>query len=228
MGTDGTSARGHPAGGATTRIVYGLAILGLTVGAAACGGGERQDENEQEKDFPVDAVPRFPLEQRLAQTADLQLEVENIGEETIPNLAVTIFVDEGADGPFSVRLEQSGLSSPSRPVWILEDGYPKEVTPATDPDELDDEPPGGATVAQTNTFAFGPIGPGESKRIVWRVTAVREGTYTIHYQLAGGVDGRARAVTADGKPFRGERVVTVTDKPPKARVNDAGQVETLD
>jgi hypothetical protein len=201
--------------------------MSLILGITACGGGERQDADEPDKDFPVDAQARFPLEQRLAQTADLSIEVENTGQETIPDLAVTVFVDNGADGPFSVRLDQPNVSDPNRPVWILEDGYPKPLAPGVARSELDDEPPGGATVAQTNTFAFGPVAAGETKTLVWRVTPVRAGTYTVHYELAAGVNGRSRAVTPDGQPFEGQRVVTITDKPPQTRVNDAGQVETV-
>jgi hypothetical protein len=205
-------------------IAAGLTALGLILAAAGCGSGERQDVDEPTGDFPVDARARFPLEQRLAQTEDFQLEVENVGEETIPDLAVTVFLDDGADGPFSIRLEAPNLSDPTRPVWILEDGYPKVLNPGTARKDLDAEPPGGATVAQTNTFAFGAVAPGDSKTIIWRVTPVRAGTYTVHYELAGGVDGKARAVTPDGKPFEGQRVVTITKKPPQTRVDDSGRV----
>jgi hypothetical protein len=225
LGREGTSAVRWAPGG--RGIATGLAALSLVAGTAGCGSGERQDADEESADFPVDARARFALEQRLAETADFQLEVENVGQETIPDLAVTVFVDNGADGPFSVRLEQPNVSDPNRPVWILEEGYPKVLTPGTDRKDLDDEPPGGATVAQTNTFAFGPVGPGESKTIVWRVTPVRAGTYTVHYELAGSVTGKARAVTPDGKPFEGQRVVTISDKPPQSRVTDAGEVETV-
>ena len=67
--------------------------------------------------------------------------------------------------------------------------------------------------------------PGESKDIVWRVTPVQAGTYTVHYELAAGLNGKAKAVTRDGGPVEGEFVVTITDKPPQARVNSAGEVE---
>ena len=44
---------------------------------------------------------------------------------------------------------------------------------------------------------------GESKDIVWRVTPVRAGTYTVHYEVAAGLQGKAKAVTADGEPGEG-------------------------
>ena len=61
------------------------------------------------------------------------------------------------------------------------------------------------------------------KDIVWRVTPVKAGTYTVHYQLAAGLNGKAKAVTDDGSPVKGEFVVTISDKPPRASVDDERQ-----
>jgi hypothetical protein len=200
----------------------------IVVGLAGCGSdGERQDVDEPEGQFPVEVrSAKFPTEQRLAETSDLRLVIENAGDQTVPELAVTIWTgDEKASEPFSVRSDQPGLADPNRPVWILEQDYPKLVEADVSLTELDKAPPAGASAAQTDTFAFGPLEAGESKDIVWRVTPVIAGTYTVHYELAAGLTGKARAVTEDGVfPVEGEFVVTITDKPPRARVNDAGQV----
>ncbi len=181
------------------RRALGVFAAVCAVGVAGCGGGERQDEDEPEGDFPVEVVAaEFPPKQRLAQTSELTLTIANAGEETIPDLALTVFteanddaagddavtdegdadtgsasatdaegeeqlgeqVDEalqeeleqdgtsaeggegsdgsedaggsgapesgsGAEGSFYVRSEQEGLAVPSRPVWILEQGYPR-------------------------------------------------------------------------------------------------------
>ena len=129
-----------------------------------------------------------------------------------------------AGGSFSVRSDQPGLADPNRPVWILESGFPKLASHGETRAELDAAPSAGAEAAQTDTFSFGPLEPGESKDIVWRVTPVVAGTYTVHYELAAGLNGNAKAVTADGGPVKGEFVVTVSGKPPAARVDDAGNV----
>jgi len=224
-----TATSAHPPpmfGGPRARVASLAAIAILASGASACGDdAERQDANEPSGEFPVEvASAKFPTEQRLAQTSDLSLEIENTGSEDVPELAVTIFTgDEPASGSFSVPSQQPGLADPNRPVWILENGFPKLAT--SESEDLDEAPPGGAEVAQTNTFAFGPLAPGDSKEIVWRLTPVQAGTYTVHYELAAGLTGKARAVTDDGSPVEGEFVVTITDKPPRARVNDAGEVE---
>ena len=88
---------------------------------------------------------KFPTDQRLAQTSDLRLEIENTGSEQVPNLAVTIWTgDEKAGGSFSVRSDQPGLADPNRPVWILENGFPKLVDDRarTSPSSTGARPPG--------------------------------------------------------------------------------------
>jgi hypothetical protein len=193
--------------------------LGALLLSACGGGGERQDANEPEAEFPLEvATAKFPNRQRLAETTDLRLGVENTGDETIPDLAVTIFIEDGAQGSFSIRLDQPGLANPNRPVWVLEDKYPRL---AGEPRPAGSSP---ADVAATNTYAFGALEPGDTREMIWKVTPVRGGTYTVNYEIAAGLHGKAQAVTADGPP-RGKFVVTISTKPPKATVNDAGKVE---
>jgi hypothetical protein len=207
-----------------------VAACASAIALSACGGGgERQDADEPEGEFPVEVTDaKFPNRQRLAETTDLRLGVENTGSEEIPDLAVTISIEDGGggavssgasgQGSFSVRSDQPGLANPNRPVWVLEDKYPRIVG---EPAPLGSSP--GAT-AQTNTFAFGPLPPGDTREMVWRVTPVQGGTYTIGYEIAAGQQGKARAVTDDGSDVTGEFVVTISTKPPQARVNDAGKV----
>ena len=192
------------------------------------GSGERQDTGEPSGKFPVEVTTaRFPVNQRLAEKSYLELGVQNTGDEQIPDLAVTICIDPcNADGPFSLRSEQTGLSNPNRPVWILEQDYPKEVTAATDRSELDELPTAGAEAAQTNTFSFGALAPGDEVNAVWELTPVQADTYTLTYEIAAGLTGDARAVTAGGEAPGGEFVVTISDKPPEARVTPQGEVVT--
>ncbi|MGZ8621843.1 MAG: hypothetical protein ACXWW8_04570, partial [Solirubrobacterales bacterium] len=84
------------------RLGVGLIVAVCSVGLAACGGGERQDEDEVEGEFPVEITgAEFPAKQSLAIQTELLLSVENIGEETISDLAVTVFTvadpDESVD-----------------------------------------------------------------------------------------------------------------------------------
>jgi len=217
-----------------------LGVL-LAAGVASCGGS-RQDATEPEGDFPVSIVSAdFPSKQQLAQNTNLTLSVANTGDKEIPNLAITIFTTSNAStdeetttttgttgtttgtteelptaqGSFSVRSEQEGLAIPFRPVWILEEGFPKLEGQTA---------PAGAEAAQTDTYAFGPLAANETRSMVWNVTPVQGGTYTVHYRVAAGLQGNAKAVTADGSVPEGEFVVRISNAPPQTRVDDSGKV----
>jgi hypothetical protein len=218
-----------------------LAAVLAAVVVASCGG-ERQDANEPEGDFPVQIVSaNFPSKQKLAENTNLTLSVENTGDKAIPDLAITIFTSSDAStseptssstgttstgtgttqelptvqGSFSVRSEQQGLAIPFRPVWILEEGFPKLAGQTAS---------AGAEAAQTDTFSFGTLAANQTRAMVWNVTPVQAGTYTVHYRVAAGLQGKAKAVTGDGSVPEGEFVVRISSAPPQTRVNDAGQV----
>jgi hypothetical protein len=211
-----------------------VAVLAAALGLSACGGGQRQDVTEPSGNFPVQvSKSSFPTRQDLAQTSDLELAIKNTGDQTIPNLAVTIYTGDikagvtatgSGQGSFNIRLNDPSLADPNRPVWILENGYPKLLAPGVTTKNLNNAPSAGAEAAQTDTFQFGAVNPGASKTAVWRVTPVHAGTYTVHYQVAAGLEGKAKAVTRDGSPVKGEFVVTIAQKPPQTCVNGAGQV----
>jgi hypothetical protein len=233
------------AGPLRVRVGLGIGVLVAlsAVGISACGGGSRQDANEPSGNFPVQIVSAdFPSKQQLAQNTNLTLSVANTGDKTIPDLAITIFTTSNAStgqsgttttgatstgtstsakelptsqGSFSVRSEQQGLAIPFRPVWILEEGFPKLAGQTAS---------AGAQAAQTDTFSFGSLAPNQTRQIVWNVTPVQAGTYTVHYRVAAGLQGKARAVTGDGSVPEGEFVVRISSSPPQTRVNNAGQV----
>jgi hypothetical protein len=227
------------------QLGMGFVVALSSIAVAACGG-ERQDADEPEGEFPVDIVnASFASKQRLAETSDLTMSVANTGDEAIPDLAITIWTDaeaapgavtDGTDttgtetgesgtateesgptaaGSFSVISQQPDLAIPSRPVWILEEGYPKLAGQTES---------AGAEAAQTDTFSFGALEPNETREIVWRVTPVQPGTYTVHYRIAAGLQGKAVAVTDDGSVPEGEFVVVISDVPPQTRVDDSGNV----
>ena len=231
LGERGKNARGSR-DRANLRIAIALALSGAVVLLPACGGSEseRQDASEPAGEYPVEVTKaKFPTRQRLAEQSDLELAIENIGDEQIPDLAVTICLDScEADGPFSLRSDQSGLANPNRPVWILEEDYPKLTAPSISAKELDKEPTAGAEAAQTNTFSFGAVAPGDEVSAVWRVTPVQGGTYTVNYEIAAGLTGKAKAITADGSSAEGSFVVTISTKPPKATVEPDGSIKIED
>jgi hypothetical protein len=219
---------------ARKRVGIGLAAALLAVGVASCGGGERQDADEPEGDFPVQIVSaNFPSKQKLAQNTNLTLSVANTGDQAIPDLAITIFTSSDAStsesgssgslpeaqGSFSVRSEQEGLAIPFRPVWILESGFPKLAGQTAS---------AGAEAAQTDTFSFGSLAANQTREMVWNVTPVQAGTYRVHYRVAAGLQGKAKAVTADGSVPEGEFVVRISSAPPQTRVDNAGRVVPIE
>jgi hypothetical protein len=237
LGESGTTAGGQRLRGAEAAVATGLAILIAALGLAACGGGgESQDANEPSANFPVQvSKASFPARQLLANSADLRLEIKNVGHQTIPDLAVTIHTGKikagltatgSGQGSFNIRLNNPNLANPNRPVWILENHYPKLLAPGAKVQDLHSAPSAGAEAAQTDTFQFGPVPPGQSKDIFWRVAAVRAGTYPVHYDVAAGLEGNAKAVTPAGGKVRGGFMVTIASKVPRTCVTGAGQVVT--
>lgn len=202
------------------------ALLTLMVMAAGCGsGGERQDANEPDGEYPVDVVQaKLPEKQNLAETSNLVLEVQNSGTETIPDLSVTINTrvsdltpeEAGiANGSFSIRVDREDVAVQTRPVWILNEDWPKLDGSKTS---------AGAQRAQTNTYSFGELPPGQTATMTWNLNAVETGDYTVSWVVAAGLSGKAEAVDAVGGPVQGEIAVEIIGKPAKLRVDGKGNV----
>jgi hypothetical protein len=183
-----------------------IALAGLA--AAGCGS-ERQDADEPEGEFALEVVDAsFPARQSTAQAATMRLAVRNTDDRELPNLAVTI-ATAGEDGgdparAFAVAAKDSRLADRNQPVWIVDRG-----------------PEGGETAA-TNTWAVGPMFPGQTRELEWRLTAVRPGTYTVNYRVSPGLYGKA--VPANGQRTTGAFPVEISDEPVPARVNANGEV----
>jgi hypothetical protein len=182
---------------------------GLRAGAAGCGGGERQDADEPRGEYKVEVVrASFPRNQSVAQRSTLAIEVRNAGERTAPNVALTVKTRSRRPGDalsaFGQAVDDPRFADPERPVWIVDAG------------------PSGADSAYTNTWALGRLAPDQSKTFSFRVTAVEPGTYRVGYEVAPGLDGRARL--AAGSRASGWLRVSIGDAPAEARVGDDGEV----
>jgi hypothetical protein len=173
----------------------------LALGVAGCGGGTRQDADEPSGTFRVDVVrASFPAKQRLATSEAFVITVRNAGRHAVPNVAVTV-------DSFQARSDQPGLADPSRAVWIVDQG------------------PRGGETAYVDTWSLGRLEPGRTRRFVWRVTAVQAGTHTVTWQVAAGLNGKAKAVLAGNRAPEGSFTVDISDRPARSRVNpDTGAV----
>jgi len=190
-----------------------LAFAGL-VALAGCGGGERQDEDEPEGDFAVEVVDAsFPEDQKLAKSSNLVITVRNAGEETIPNIAVTV------DG-FNFRKDDPDLADPERPQFVM-NGVPREIGGFP---EAKDASPLGCDTAYVNTWACGPLRAGRERTFRWSVTAVEAGDFDVSWRVAAGLDGKANAVgEGGGEAPTGSFTGTVSDAAPDVRVADDGE-----
>ena len=194
--------------------------VGLTV--AACGSGPRQDASEPKANFPVTvSQATFPTSQQLAENTHLVITVRNAGNRVIPNIAVTLINPQtgtAAQAFATLLAAQPGLASRSRPVWII------NQAPGPCLYSCQQGGPGGAATAYSNTWALGRLKPGETAKFDWAVTAVKSGTYTVDYQVAAGLNGKAKAVANGNQPVKGSFTVKIATKPRQAYVNNNGQI----
>jgi hypothetical protein len=195
-----------------------LAAVAVAMLLAACGESSSDKEPAGNYEVGVTAAS-FPSLQRLGQTSLLKLSFKNEGENELPNLVVyfSLAGKTGADSslPFGIFEKQAGLANPTRPVWVLAEHFPK-LAGSTEK--------GGATTSDPKTFAFGPLKAGQSRSAVWKLSAVRQGKYTLRYRVGAGLSGEAKSKTASGVDPGGTFVAEITAQTPNTEVNDAGEI----
>ncbi len=210
----------------TCAIVAGV---GMTLTLSACGGGQNQAVHEPRGTFTVAvSTASFPAAQRISQHTHLVIVVRNTSPRTIPDVAVTICnvtcaypapKGEGTSaGAFASNISQPYVADPSRPNWIVERG------PGRCGDSCQNGGQGAGVTAYSNTWALGRLRPRHTARFDWAVTAVGPGKHTVAWQVAAGLNGRARAVLANGSEPHGRFAVHVSTAPPQTYVNNNGQI----
>jgi hypothetical protein len=189
-----------------------LAACGVALGLLASGcGGSARDAHEPSGTYTVEVTKaKFPAKQAIAHDAVLELTVRNADSRTIPNVAVTL-------DSFYYTSTYPHLASNQKPVWIVNTGPGTIPSPLVNTEEI--TPPGGAETVFVNTWALGSLAPGASKRFTWHVTPIKAGVHTVHYTVAAGLDGKARARLADGAPVKGSFVASIAPVPARTHVN---------
>jgi hypothetical protein len=166
-------------------------------------GGKRQDEDEPSRTYSVEIVrASFAGNQAVAAPRTMAIEVRNVDSRVIPNIGITV-------NSFERTATQKGLSDPKRPVWIVDFA----------PESTEDNPTGGGTVAYNETWALGPLQPGQTKKFQWRVTPVDAGVHTLKYRVVAGLAGKAKAQLDNGGVPQGSFTVNVTGRPLAATVD---------
>jgi hypothetical protein len=189
----------------------------------ACGSQQRQDANEPSGTFPVQiTTAAWPSAQRLAQHTHLVIAVRNAGSKAIPDVAVTITDPRRGTSveAFQQYLDMPGLASHSRPVWIVDKAPgPCEFSCAAGG-------PGGAVTAYSNTWALGRLAPGQTAKFDWGLTAVAPGTHVVQYEVAAGLNGKAKARLSSGAIPKGVFTVRISSRPAQSYVTNSGRVVT--
>ncbi len=195
--------------------------LGCLILSGCLGSGDRnQFPDARPGDYPVEVTAvDFKPRQRVGETYDFVIEARNTGGETIPGMTVTIDLP-GRDSTlaFAYRNRQPGVAQGQRPVWVVEEGYPKLAGTVGR---------GGANTASRRTFNFGEVEPGETAEMVWRVVAVQPGEYRLRWEFAAGVAPGERAVDRNGETPEGLVKVKIENRPRLTRINERGKVVPL-
>jgi hypothetical protein len=194
--------------------------VALSLLVAACGGGSSSDSNEAEGTYRVQVTEaEFPTKQRLGGTYLLDLGVRNTSKKTIPALTVSVSIKgkqgQGSTLPFGIHDPQPELAQPDRPVWVLAEHYPKFAGDST---------PGGAATSNPKTFDFGALKAGKSADVVWKLSAVKAGKYTLLYSIDAGLSGKAKAETGSGVTPGGSIAVDINPVEYNTEVTGSGEV----
>lgn len=200
------------------RRTTGARAGALMLAAALCGvalagcGQARQDAYEPARSFQVQVTQAsFPAKQAIARPTKMSIEVRNSGSRTIPNIAVTV------DSLSYRATKPANLADPRRPTWIIYTGPGPVAHPSPESEEL--TPPGGGETAFVHTWALGRLPAGATKSFTWKLMPVVSGTKTVHYTVAAGLNGRARAVLTGKRVAAGSFTVHIAPAPPATHVN---------
>jgi hypothetical protein len=210
--------RGHGGGVVRTPVIF-LIAGSLVLGVTACGGGSKLDANEPSGDYTVRVLKhQFPAQQKLAKTSDVEIQVENAGNKTIPNIAVTFGrnTKAGRVETLDKRLADPQLADPNRPVFVV-NGRPRNIGGLP---ESQDRVPSGAATAYVDTYALGKLEPGKIATFRWNVTAVRAGPFKVAWTVSAGLNGKAKAVLPDGAVPTGVFTGNISNVAPKATVSE--------
>jgi hypothetical protein len=208
-----------------------VAGVGISLALSACGGGQNQAASEPSGHFTVTvSAAKFPASQRLAQHTHLVIAVHNTGNKAIPDVAVTICnvtcaypapKGEGSSSAaFGANIEQTYLANPSRPLWVV------DRAPGVCGYSCQNGGQGAAVTAYANTWALGRLAPGKTARFDWAVTAVKAGKHVVAWEVAAGLNGKAKAVLSNGSAPHGTFAVNVGTAPAQSYVNNNGQIVT--
>lgn len=201
-------------------MIAGALAAAVALSIAACGEESSSDSNEPSGTFRVNVTrASFPTRQHLGQTSLMKLGIRNTGKKTVPALTVNVSIagDEGQTStlPFAIHDPQPELAQPDRPVWVLAAHYPKFAGSSS---------PGGAETSNQKTYDFGPLKPGKTADLVWKLSAVKSGHYDLLYAIDAGLGAQAKAKTGGGVKPGGSFSVQISPARLDKEVTSSGEV----
>lgn len=220
----------------SSRIVSVCGVLAALL-LNACGSSQPQDASEPSGNFTVRVTTAsFPSTQRLSEHTHFVLAVRNVSGKTLPNVAVTICnvtcaypapKGEGTSAAaFGENLQMAGLAHPSRPIWVVDRPPGACGTGCSANSSSGGGGAGGAATAYSNTWALGQLRPGQTAKFDWGVTAVAPGRHVVAWEVAAGLNGKAKAVLPNGALPHGTFTVLVHTAPAQTYVDNNGQIVT--
>ena len=178
----------------------GAAIAAAATLSACGGGGPSQDANEPSGNFPVQAVATLP-ELAAPRPAHAhgggrpqhrqQDDPQRRGDDLQRHLRIPGSARPGIRRRRVRRRHQpGGRRQPVAPdLDRRHAARPVHASPTCSQGGS-----GGAVTAYSNTWALGALAPGKTATFVWRVTAVQPGVHTVAWEVAAGLNGKAKAV----------------------------------
>jgi hypothetical protein len=183
----------------------------IAVVVSGCGGGVRQDAGEHAGTFTLKVVhASFPAKQSMVRPASFALEIRNTGAHTAPNVAVSL-------DSFAYTSDYPNQASSQRPVWVVEQGPGAIANPPVPSEAV--SPAGGDQTVYVNTWSLGPLASGHTVTFRWKVTPVKAGVHTVHFTVAAGLAGKAKAQLAAGGPVRGSLTADIAPAPPSKHLD---------
>jgi len=201
-------------------VTAGVLAAALALSIAACGSESSSDSNEPSGTFQVKVTDAsFPTSQHLGETSLMRLGIRNSGKKTVPALAVNVSI-AGEQGqastlPFAIHDPQPELAQPDRPVWVLAAHYPKFAGSSS---------PGGAETSNQKTYDFGPLKPGKTANLIWKLSAVKSGHYDLLYAIDAGLGNQVKTKTGGGVKPGGSFSVQISRARLDKEVTDSGEV----
>jgi hypothetical protein len=182
-----------------------IASLAAVLPLGGCGGGERQDAKEAVRTYRLKLTDwSFKTTEAVARPVTIELDVENAGTETVPDIATTL-------DSLNYASKYPELAARQRPVWVIERG-PGPVS-KTNVNTQEVSIPGGAQTANVNTWALGPLAPGHVATFAWHVVPVKSGVHVLHFAITPSLGPKAKGA------LHAEFIAHIASAPPNTYVD---------